>query len=85
MLFEGLQFTEKQVHCRAFYVKFSEIFKAHSNIVWSSNLVALQPVDGESVAPVNFFFFFFENSRVEEIHFVVMQATDVESRHFSYY
>ena len=67
MLFEGLQFTG------AFYVKFSESFKARSNIVWSSNLVALQPVDGESVAPVNFFFFF-ENSRVEEILFVVMQA-----------
>ena len=43
------------------------IFSKHlSNVVWSSNLVALQPVDVESSTPVKWKFF--ESFKVGELH-----------------
>ena len=58
----------------------SELFMKHflkfskhlSNIVWSSNLVALQPVDGESPTPVKWKFF--ECFRVGELRLVTYQC-----------
>ena len=64
--------------------------KHSSNIVWSSNLVALQPVDGESQTPVKGKFFestieydsfFSEGTNASDKNF----GKDVEFRHFSCY
>ena len=52
-----------------FMKHFLTFSKRLSNIVWSSNLVALQPVDGESPIPVKWKFF--ESLRVRELLLVI--------------
>ena len=51
---------------------FPKFSKHLSNIVWSMNLVALQPVDGESPTPVKWKFF--ESFRVAELLLVAYQS-----------
>ena len=48
---------KKNFIAEIFMKHFLTFSKHFSNIVWSSNLVALQPVDGESLTPVKWTFF----------------------------
>ena len=48
---------KKNFIAELFIKKFLTFSKHFSNIVWSSNLVALQPVDGESLTPLKWTFF----------------------------
>ena len=55
------------------FMEYFRTFSRHlSNIVWSSYLVALQPVDGESATPIKLIFF--EYPRLRELLLVTYQC-----------
>ena len=63
---------ERNSIAELFMKNFQKFSKYLSNIVWSFNLVELQPVDGESATALKCKFF--ENSRVGELLLVTYQC-----------